>query len=322
MSLKCSATAPDSDRILATARPAVFEPFLFLPSPHDALQAPDHRWLRCQHLLDSGRSPMPQDDPLVQDAYAFLYDWRRCRNDAQRNNLASAHPVLAQAVQIYQAAPLRLRAEVEARLLAGQDDASIADKCRLSPAVVPKFHELCFEVRPYLQASAYIVNLVIGPKVHHGLQFNDYDILLKIAGYTLGSSGVDELLAYWANPPACPVSLAQLDDAALESLRAKLRVQAWILSLTLPADDAVAAQLPAIRQVLTQAGVRGNHSTSRENNLLSACQPALDFRAFLSASEAGVSEAAAPASAGVASSVGESDGLDIPSLKEWQAVPA
>jgi len=37
------------------------DPFLFLPSLPDALQTPDHRWQRCEYLLEDGRPPTPHD---------------------------------------------------------------------------------------------------------------------------------------------------------------------------------------------------------------------------------------------------------------------
>ncbi|HEY7428462.1 MAG TPA: hypothetical protein VH682_29790, partial [Gemmataceae bacterium] len=124
------------------------------------------------------------------------------------------------------------------------------------------------------------------------------------------------------DPPAWPVSLEQLDDAALQTFRSKLRMQVWILSQILPANADTAARLPAIRHVLAQVGVLGNGSLSDENNLLSACQTPLDYRAFLCQPEATACTAAASASAGVASNVGASDGLVLPGPTEWQAVPA
>ena len=58
----------------------------------------------------------------------------------------------------------------------------------------------------------------------------------KLAGYTLGAAAVDLLLAYFADPPVWPSSLTQLDTPALETLRQRLLVRAWILSLTMPAS--------------------------------------------------------------------------------------
>src|SRR5215469_14022304 len=212
----------------------MFHSLQYLPSPHDADQEPGHRWLRCLYLLEHRRSPTPDDDALTQSAYAFVRDWRRCCNDAQREQLARAQPDLADAVKFYQTASFMRRAEVEARLLARQSDESIAGVCALSPAAVRLYHEFFFDVRPYLQAEFYIFAKAIGPKVLSGVTCDDHDLLLKMAGYALGAAAVDQLPAYWADPPVWPVSLAQLDGPALETLQSKLRIQAWILALTIP----------------------------------------------------------------------------------------
>jgi hypothetical protein len=300
----------------------MFNPLQYLASPHDPCQQPSHRWLRCQYLLEYGRPPTPRDDKTTRGAYAFLMDWQRCSSDLQREPVARAHPALAQAHWLYQGASITQRGEVEARLLAGQHDESIAGRCSLSTEEVQLFHDLFFDVRSRLRTYAYILNVAIGPKYHQGLRCDDYDVILKVAGYTLGPLGIDALLAYWADPPVWPVSLALLDGPALEALQAKLRVQVWIQVLTLPANADTAARLPVIQRLLAQAGALGNRSASDDNSVLSACRAALDFRSFLSATQASAGKAAAPVSVGVVSSLGQRSEPVMHCPEQWQAVPA
>ena len=299
----------------------MFNSLHYLPSPHDADQEPGHRWLRCLYLLEHRRSPTPDDDALTHSAYAFVRDWRRCCNDAQREQLARAQPELADAVKFYQTASFMRRAEVEARLLARQSDESIAGLCALSPAAVRLYHEFFFDVRPYLQAEFYIFAKAIGPKVLSGLTGDDHDLLLKMAGYALGAAAVDQLLAYWADPPVWPVSLAQLDGPALETLQSKLRIQAWILSLTIPVNAATVARLPAIRQILAQAGVLG--ATSARTMITS--QPEAhtdpDYLASLVASGT-VGITPATESSAEVPYIREPGGGVIPCSRDWLAVPA
>jgi hypothetical protein len=299
----------------------MFNPLQYLPSPHDANQEPGHRWLRCLYLLEHRRSPTPEDDILTHTAYAFVRDWRRCCNDAQREQLAHAQPDLAEAHRFSQTASLRTRAEVEARLLARQSDESIAGLCALTPAAVRLYHELFIDVRPYLQAEFYIFAKAIGPKVHSGLTADDHDLLLKMAGYALGAVAVDQLLAYWADPPVWPVPLAQLDGPALETLQSKLWIQAWILSLTIPVNAATVARLPAIRQLVAQAGVLGK-AADNKNSPLPAVQEALDCRALQSEPEELALHAARPSRAEALSSVHEPVRSVNPWPGDWQAVPA
>jgi hypothetical protein len=121
-------------------------------------------------------------------------------------------------------------------LLAGEDDESAVTSCGLSPTAVHFFHDLFFAVPPHLHAESYILDMAIGLKAHDELRCDDHEVLLKLAGYTLGAAAVDLVLAYFAAPPVWPSSLTQLDTPALETLRQRLLVRAWILSLTMPAS--------------------------------------------------------------------------------------
>jgi hypothetical protein len=287
-----------------------------LPNPHDPFPEPARRWLRCRHLLKRRRRPSRREDVLIQLAWEYHRDWRRCRNDAERAVLARSYPDFAAAHQFWhEATPLR-RAELEARLLAGEDDASIAASCDLSPEAVLFYHSLFFAVRPHLQAESYIHDKAIGLKVHDGLRCDDHAVLLKLAGYTLGAAAVDLLLAYFAAPPVWPSSLTQLDTPALETLRQKLLVRAWILSLTVPADAATAAQRPAIQHRLALACARRTAAKDAQNIFAAA----LDFQQFLSAPAVGV--AAAPASPAADTGVGPEMGAAIAGPRDWPAVPA
>jgi hypothetical protein len=300
----------------------VIVPGTYLDNPHDPLQEPDRRHRRCQFLLEHGWPPSSKDDAITRDAWWFRRDLQRCRNDAARQRLFRSYPALAQVHLFAQDTTRMQRAELEARLLANESDEYIAGRCNLSPAAVHQYHELYFEVRPYLQAQCYITNMAIGPKVHHGLTPNDHNVLLKLAGYTQGTGAVDRLLAYVADPPVWPAALTQLDDPALATFRERLLTQAWILSLTMPADASTAAKLLAIRSLLAQAGVLGKGSAGAENTPLSAVHATLDYRAFLCEPEAEALHAATPASTEVASSICEGVGSAVPCPREWQAVPA
>jgi hypothetical protein len=294
----------------------MFDPDSFLPNPHDPFQPPARRWLRCEYLLKRGQSPSLEEDVLVQMAWDYCHHWRRCHSHYQRGVLACWFPALAQAHRFWHDATPLQRAELEARLLAGQSDDSIASSCGLSPAAVHICHELFFAVRPHLEAAFYIYEVAIGPKAHQGLRSDDHDVLLKLAGYTLGAPAVDRLLAYFADPPLVPSSLTQLDTPALETLRQKLLVRAWILSLTVPADAASAARLPAVQHPLAQACARQTAVVDVQNIFA----PALDVREYLA--EPAVGAAAAMACSEVAPDAGPDVGQVIPCLWVRQAVPA
>src|SRR3954447_5139725 len=103
----------------------VFVPTKFLPNAPDPLKGPSWRWQRSGYLLDHGRQPLQSyDDALTREAWAFRRAQARCHTDADREQLATEHPGLAEAHAIYTGQPLK-RWELEARLLGGDPDVSI-----------------------------------------------------------------------------------------------------------------------------------------------------------------------------------------------------
>lgn len=93
------------------------------------------------------------------------------------------------------------------------------------------------------------------------------------------------------------------------------------LSITVPPND-VAAHLPAIRDLLAQAGAIGKEAAENGNSALPEFHAVLDFRELLPDVGAAASDAATEASAGVVSSVGEQGDSTILGQPTRQAVPA
>jgi hypothetical protein len=212
----------------------VFSLFKHLPNPHDPFRSPARRWLRCQYLLQHGRPHSCLDDRQTWTAFRFLWAYQRCRDDAARGRLARHHPALAEAHAFFSSATPLARAEVEARLLAGQDDRGIADRCRLSAAAVMWFHDIFYDVRPCLHARYHITNVVIGPKAHADLTEDDPDVLLKLFGYEYGPAAVDDLVRFFQRPPVVPARLDEMGFLELQELHHLLRIKAAILARRLP----------------------------------------------------------------------------------------
>src|SRR5262249_39018577 len=149
--------------------------------------------------------------------------------------------------------------EVEARLLAGEDDGAVAARCGLSAAAVAWYHDLFYDVRPWRHARDYITNVVIGPKAHAGLTEDDADVLLEGFGY-LGRTAVpDPLVASFRapEPPPEDVSLIPPDRRARAALH--LSIRAALAALCAPLGDPrvdrfalLAEQLGALRHGVTE----------------------------------------------------------------------
>jgi hypothetical protein len=126
---------------------------------------------------------------------------------------------------------------LEARLLGGEDDATIAAKMALSPAGVAMYHDVFFAVRPRLAFPIYVLAEVLGGgRVFYAPDPDDHGLLLKLFGYHMGGYYVDVLLGYFREPPVVPESLDGLDEAALRRLLGKLRTQLLLLATTTPAE--------------------------------------------------------------------------------------
>jgi hypothetical protein len=232
----------------------------YLPSPHDPFRPPQRRLLRCRYLLEHGRRPHPRlDDPQTRTAFQFLRAYQRCRDEDARRRVARQRPALAEAHAFYSTATSLARSEVEARLLAGAGDDAVAGRCGLSAAAVAWFHDLFFDVRPYLKARDYIVNVVIGPKAHADLSEDDAETLLRLFAYLGGTHVLDSLIDYFRAPEPIPddVSLVPPDRRARAALH--LLIRAALAAGLAPSGDPrvgrfalLAEQLGALRHGATE----------------------------------------------------------------------
>jgi hypothetical protein len=115
------------------------------------------RWLDACDLVDKGRRTLRGRDPDWRiETVAYLRASRACRNERDHKRLAKRWPDLDRARQLADDdGPLRW--EVEARLLAGQNDAEIAHRSGISSQAVSLYESLFLDVRDKLQASGWIL---------------------------------------------------------------------------------------------------------------------------------------------------------------------
>jgi len=204
--------------------------------PDEPFSPPDRRRLRCEHLISRGCQPSPRyDDEITQQAWQFFHSLSYSQHDDSRHSMTTRFPHIADAHHFYtNAEPLR-RAELEARLLANDaDDQAIALKLGLSPETVAAYHDIYFDVRPFLDADVYIVLTVFGTKAHYGLTEKDSPLILKMLGYQMGSLVIDEYLGYLRDP-SIPSTFDHLSLPELKRLRRKLMLKINILLMTTPA---------------------------------------------------------------------------------------
>jgi hypothetical protein len=257
------------------------------------------RWRRSGYLLRHGRQPLPQlDDDHTREAWLFRRQWRRCWTEDDRLQLADDFPDHMGALQL-RLGPRQRRWQVEARLLAGQDDVAIAACCSVPASVIKMYHDCFFDVRRLLKAEGYILCQVIGWPFGRPVSPLDQNKLLKLFGYNWGGAGVDAILRLFAEPPIIPDDLGALDLATLTSLREQLGIKVLVLVMATPAEALTTGAWQQLslrwRAVMAAAKTgRGDQGTG-----LSWSQVPGDMLAFLA--EGKVESTTAPQAAGAIS---------------------
>lgn len=135
---------------------------------YNVFRAPDWRWQRVIQLCD--RQPAPgrcsrRDDAWVRAGRNFLLRWKAVRNEQTRAELFRDHPGLYYAYEIYEKGQedVTPRAYLEARLLARQTAAEIADAVHTAPEAVEAFEALFFNVTDRLDAPDWVSKHVLLP---------------------------------------------------------------------------------------------------------------------------------------------------------------
>jgi hypothetical protein len=188
----------------------------------------DWRWARASRLVECGkRASRRRDDAVTADAVRFLVGERRCQTASARSRHERRWAGLLAAQRLR--AEGSLRWEVQARLLAGQTDAEIADACGLDAEVVYWFESLFFHVRDRLQARDWIAIRVLDVPLLKGLHVDDLEKIWMLFGYYGGAAMLPDVMAV-------SVQIKQTGDAFF-STAADSTTRDWavlISLLTLP----------------------------------------------------------------------------------------
>jgi hypothetical protein len=258
-------------------------------NPHNPLRDPARRWRRATYLVEHDRRPSRvHDDAITRQAWRLLRGLARNPDETARQRLEKRLAAVAEARRFaLSAEPLR-RDELEARLLAGQDDDVIAVKLGLSPAGVAAYGLLFFDVRPRRHASLYVATVVLGGhRVLNSLKASEHGLLLKVLGYRLGGLVVDDVLDYFQHPPTVPPCLDGWELPALKKLQAQLTLKLLILSCTAqPMDLAAADRWLQLSQRSATGAQRSSPAGEDEASVKNAIRILVDDLACLSAAVA------------------------------------
>jgi len=204
------------------------------------MRPPNWRWEVSRNRVET-KAGVPRellDRPIVQASRLQKALWR-CRNErhfAAIESCREPYPQLMTALDIWHSGGL-LRDQIEARVLADEDPASISLKTGFEPEVIHQYELHFCDLRSRLDAPAVINNLAIGQWVQDEPDARGQTTLWKAIGYASRSGHVLDQLIYGrvlSNDPATTKEVAEFfrrDAWATLSMRAAIAIR------TLPLDD-------------------------------------------------------------------------------------
>ena len=196
-------------------------------------RTPVWRWVAANQLCMQGaKSSSRIDDPWVSRAMAHL-TFAKGKEKGQANGRpALPDQEIIGALKLLQEEPRRRRMELEALLLTTESLTEIAQRFQLPIQTLACFHDLFFDVRPYLHARDWIVLRAIGTGYAEGSVSMPRESIWKMAAYCGGPRALDIIVAVTMNEPL-PEWLRPMlaERPAYEETRirllAKLAVAAW-----------------------------------------------------------------------------------------------
>jgi hypothetical protein len=109
------------------------------------------------------------DDSLVVECAAYLKAMGSAASGPERVAVRARWLFIRAASELAEKGSLQ-RAEIQSRLLAGQTDEQIAEKCQVRPELVACFEQLFCAVRHALKATDYLITRTVGRAVQDGFK--------------------------------------------------------------------------------------------------------------------------------------------------------
>ena len=215
--------------------------------PRNPTRPPHWRWEQARLLLEGRlRANRRRDDAWVLRARRFHEALARAGGDPGHPRLARLDPAVLGAYRLRCSADARPRWEVEARLVAGQDDAAIADRLGVESGEIEAYEAIFYAVRDRLEALDWVAAVVFGPRAYVGLAAEDVDLLAKIVAYNLGPYALDAFVTWLGWPEVARTAPMPIIGAGLAQAFTLL-----VAALTLPVDEASA---PALFRLVHRLG--------------------------------------------------------------------
>ncbi|MBR9803265.1 hypothetical protein GYB59_16950 [bacterium] len=141
---------------------------------------PYWRWEAAQKLSRAPSLVRQSTDPLLRDAAIYVRTKDRKR-----------FPLIHSAREIFESDEIQ-RTELEARILAGQNNETVGAKCELCPQQVAVYHDLFLSVRGRLKTD-WVLTRTVGPSRMSWFQNNEFRQFWAFMALSGGPLVVDEL---------------------------------------------------------------------------------------------------------------------------------
>jgi hypothetical protein len=162
-------------------------------SPKCPFRPIDWRWIVAAFLArTSSRTRRRWIDGPIRRAVKYLR-WATRPSTSGRSKRSPMDPSIAGAVALRSGPASPIRTAIEALLLAGVDDCTIAARVGLDSGVVAAYHDVFFEVRPLLEHSDSLLARVFGEKLY--TQAPDAEQAVKLLSFFGGQLVAEALVA-------------------------------------------------------------------------------------------------------------------------------
>lgn len=200
------------------------------------MRPPNWRWERALYLRNTGRTRTNSEDEWIRQAIRFQAAMERNTDPIDQMEVAEAYPDIYYASSLYrrqgaQEAKNPLRYAIEARILADQTDAEIAQAAGVDPSLIFWYEKLFFNVREKLLSHDYILTVAIGPAIYTGMNEREYDLLWKVFGYIYGPK-VLEAFIKGTTKQFRPKDDEETEAAIVADIKHSLRRKAMVAART------------------------------------------------------------------------------------------
>jgi hypothetical protein len=224
------------------------------PLEWDAFLRPDWRSLDGRRLAHGEDAEWSSDDPDVVEFAAYIAAMADAHNDQQKQaTVRDRWQAISAAHEIAQQDDVR-RWQLEARILAGQTDAEIANRLGLAADTIAWYERLYFSVRDSLHAGDYVANQVIGTGIHAGFVDDEVGPFWMAIGYFGGpvvlESFIDSFVRVWQ-----PGEPATLSIYLRPGIGIAPNIQGTVASSVLPPYGPAAETWIELRVQLTEASL-------------------------------------------------------------------